>query len=156
MTESSARTLTELYDAAEHNPDWQAVLTGRTRLHVAVMSEPFLSYVFVGKKTVESRFSINRIAPFGRVQPGDLVLMKAGSIIGAFTVAWVKFYDLAEHPLEDIATEYGDRICADADFWLQKSGKRYASLMGISDVRHLPPMAISKADRRAWLTLEAA
>jgi hypothetical protein len=153
MNEISARILTELHDAARAYPDWAAILAERTTLHIAVTAEPFLSYIFVGKKTVESRFSIHRITPYGHVNPGDIVLMKSGGIVGCFTVSWVELHDLTLDPLEDIAAKYGDAICGDADFWAQKSDKRYATLMGIDAVRRLPPVSITKADRRAWLTL---
>ncbi len=155
MTETSARILAELHDAAQTYPDWASLAVEHSSLHIAIMAEPFLSYVFEGKKTVESRFSIHRIAPYGLVRPGDVVLMKAGSIIGSFTVRWVEFHDLSEKPIENIAAKYGDKICGDADFWLQKSDKNYATLVGIGDVRRLPSVIITKTDRRGWLTLPA-
>lgn len=153
MNETTVRILAELHEAAQLHSDWAAVLSGKPTIHIAIMSEPYLSYVFTGKKTVESRFSLHRIAPYNHIKPGDIVLMKAGALTGCFTAAWVEFYNLAEHPLEDIANRYGQAICADADFWIQKSSKRYATLIGIKDVRRLPPLHITKADRRAWLTL---
>ena len=117
------------------------------------MSEPYLSYVFEGKKTVESRFSLHKIAPYRKVKSGDIVFMKAGPIVGCFTVSWVKEFSLAEYPTEIIKKEYGDRICADDDFWRQKASKQYATLIGIEDVHRLTPVAITKHDRRGWITL---
>ncbi len=37
------------------------------RAHLAVMHEPYLSYVLEGRKTIESRFSRHRVAPFDQV-----------------------------------------------------------------------------------------
>lgn len=153
MNETSARIQAELHGAAQTCPAWALALAGRSDVHIAVMAEPFLSYIFTGRKTVESRFSIHRIAPYNRIKPGDIVLLKAGDIIGCFTADWVEFYSLAEQPLEDIAARYGDAIGGDDDFWIQKSSKQYATLIGIRGVRHLPPLHITKTDRRAWLTL---
>src|SRR5947208_15176323 len=45
-------------------------------IHLAVFVEPFLGYVLDGSKTVESRFSVNRCAPFGKVRQGDVALLK--------------------------------------------------------------------------------
>lgn len=128
-------------------------LAGSNRIHLAVMNEPFLKYVFEGKKTIESRFSLHKIAPYQKVQPGDAVFMKAGPVVGRFTVAWVKYFDLSEYPIEKLRQEYDDAICGDADFWKAKSTKRYVTLMGIQDVNRLPPMQIEKRDRRAWVSL---
>ncbi|HEX8762549.1 MAG TPA: hypothetical protein VF733_02205 [Candidatus Saccharimonadales bacterium] len=117
------------------------------------MNEPFLSYVFAGKKTVESRFSLHKIAPYQKVQPGDVVFMKAGPVVGYFTVAWVKYFDLGEYSIEKIRQEYGDTICGDDDFWKTKSTKKYATLIGISNIERLAPHKIEKRDRRAWVSL---
>lgn len=119
------------------------------------MNEPFLTYVFQGKKTIESRFSLHKIAPYQKVQSGDVVFMKAGPIVGYFTVAWVKYFNLSEYPIEKIRQEHGDEICGDADFWKAKSTKRYVTLMGIRDVKRLPPIPIEKRDRRAWVRYES-
>lgn len=155
MNDTAIRILAELYDAGQQHSDWAGLVQSGHRLHIAVMVEPFLSLVFEGRKTVESRFSHHRIAPYRQVQPQDIVLMKAGPIVGCFTVAWVSDIDLTQTPIQHIATTYGSGICGDADFWRQKADKRYATLLGITSVRRLSPLSISKADRRAWLTLAA-
>ena len=153
-TETSSRMLAEIYAATRDHADWAEYnIAAAPAIHIAVMSEPFLSYVFEGRKTVESRFSLHRIAPYGTVQPGDIVCMKAGPIVGCFGVAWVRTYDLRDFPIEAIATEYGGAICADEQFWRRKSSKRYATLMGIEHVQRLTPIRIAKQDRRAWVTL---
>jgi len=154
MTESSARIITELQAAMQTDPGWNAVnLPQAPNIHIAIMSEPFLSYVFDGSKSVESRFSLNKIAPYGKAEPGDMVFMKAGPIVGCFTISWVKTFDLSEYPVVEIANEYGTRICGDDAFWKRKSTKRYATLMGIQNIRRLTPVKITKLDRRAWITL---
>src|SRR4029077_16030744 len=43
---------------------------------VTAREQPFLSLVLNGPKTVESRFSRNRCAPFGEVEGGDIILLK--------------------------------------------------------------------------------
>jgi ASC-1-like (ASCH) protein len=155
MNELSTRIQTELYNATQEYPAWAAALSGHISVHIAVMAEPYLSYILIGKKTVESRFSIHRIAPYKQIRPGDLVLMKAGAIVGCFTAEWVEFHDLTQEPIENIAATHGDEICGDANFWAQKNSKRYATLIGVKDVRNLPPISVSKNDRRAWLMLPA-
>lgn len=149
------RMLAELQTATQSHTDWTKLdLTKAPNIHVAVMSEPFLSYVFSGKKTVESRFSINKIAPYGKAQTGDIVFMKAGPIVGCFTISWVKTFDLQEYPITEIAKEFGIQIRGDEAFWRHKSAKHYATLMGITDTQRLTPIKITKLDRRAWMTLK--
>jgi ASC-1-like (ASCH) protein len=155
MNKTSARILSELHDAARVYDDWAVALRGRGNLHIAVMNEPFLTYILTGEKTVESRFSTHRIAPFERVASGDEVLMKAGPLVGCFVIDWVKYYDLMQAPLDGIIAHYGEQICGDTEFWRQKADKRYATLLGIRDAQRLTPTTITKADRRGWLTLAA-
>ena len=121
--------------------------------HIAVMKQPFLQYVFDGKKTIESRFSLHKIAPYKKVQPGDLVFMKAGPIVGCFTVSWVKYYDLQERSIEEIQHNFGTGICGDTAFWHTKKTKRYATVIGITHVYKIEPIPIEKHDRRAWVAL---
>ncbi len=121
MTQTKARIRTEIYDAAKLSPAWASVLTRERGLHIAIMREPFLSYILTGKKTVESRFSINRIAPYQKVGPGDIILMKSGPIIGCFVAEWVKFYDLTEKPIEDIIATLAMRFAAIATFGVRKT-----------------------------------
>jgi hypothetical protein len=154
--DSSDIILSELCDAVKVHSNWQDLnLRTASAIHIAVMSQPFLPYVFAGKKTVESRFSLHNIAPYQKVAAGDIVLMKAGPIVGSFTAQWVKYFDLERDDIEAIITTYGDRICGDEEFWRRKSAKRYVTLIGIGDVRHLASLHISKFDRRAWMTIVA-
>lgn len=38
------------------------------KIHMALMVEPYLSYILSGEKTIESRFSMKKISPWHRVQ----------------------------------------------------------------------------------------
>ena len=143
----------ELSAAASAHDDWSALWLGGRRVHIAVMAQPFLDRVLDGSKTVESRLSRVRAAPYNQVAAGDLVLLKHGVIVGCFTVAWAKFFDLADTGLATITAGYGNAIQADANFWRSKADACYATLLGISHVSRLTPVLVSKHDRRGWLTL---
>jgi hypothetical protein len=119
------------------------------------MVEPFLTYILSGEKTIESRFSKHAIAPFERVAIDDLVLLKAGPVVASFRVSSTCFMALG-HPdgLARVRATYGRAICAEDDeFWSVRAGKRYATLLGIADVRKLPPVNVPKSDRRGWVIL---
>jgi hypothetical protein len=59
------------------DPAWDLALSrlarGETSLHLAVLTEPFCSWLLEGTKTIESRFSRVRCAPYGTLAEGDIV-----------------------------------------------------------------------------------
>ena len=65
------------------------------RIHIAVMIEPYLSLIQKKKKTVESRFSRNKISPYSRINKGDLVILKksGGGYVAVFEAGNVKFLE---------------------------------------------------------------
>lgn len=143
----------ELLNATRIYDDWRNLNLAKKSMHVAITNEPFLSLILNGTKTIESRFSLHRIAPFNRVSPGSVVFLKAGAVVGCFTVGWVKYFDLVEVPIDRLRDLYGPQICGDTSFWNEKIGKRYATLIDIAKAHPLTPLTISKTDRRAWLSL---
>lgn len=127
-------------------------------IHLAVFNELFLSLVFSGEKKVESRFSINRISPFQRIECGDLVILKesGGPIAGVFVAGQVAFFKQTEEPLvSKIEADFGDLICTahDENFWEKREKANYASLIEIQKVTRLPDFKIEKRDRRGWVIL---
>lgn len=140
-------------------PSWsvlrQAVQQGRT-VHLAVMVEPFLSYILDGKKSIESRFSKHAIAPFYQIEPDDLVLLKltGGPVVGCFATSSVEFVALNEEERKRLRQHYSAAICADPDFWEARQDKRYATLVGVRDVQVLDPAPVAKSDRRGWVVLQ--
>ena len=128
-----------------------------TRLHLAVFIDPYLDWVLDGSKTVESRFSSVRCAPWNMVEADDVVLMKrfSGPIVGAFAIGSVTSYEIEEGDLELIRELFGDAIRPEEDdFWDQRSGAKYATLMGILDCHTIEATPIPKRDRRGWVVLD--
>jgi hypothetical protein len=124
---------------------------------VAVFSEPFLSMVLVGRKTVESRFSQVRCAPFGQVEQGDIILIKrvAGPICGLALARRAWFYDLLHEPIDRIRATYGHTICADDVFWEKRRRSSYATLIELGETTDLEPLSCTKRDRRGWVSLRS-
>jgi hypothetical protein len=156
---SQAEILSQLVDTTVQLPGWrvlrQAVEQQRT-VHLAVMVEPYLTYILEGKKSIESRFSKHAIAPFRQIGADDLVLLKltGGPVVGCFTTSTVEFVNLNTRELERLRTDYSDAICADQDFWEARADKRYATLVGVSDARELRSAPVAKSDRRGWLVMQ--
>lgn len=45
-------------------------------IHLGIFSEPYLTYMLEGKKTIESRFSKNKIIPYNQITKDDIVIVK--------------------------------------------------------------------------------
>lgn len=127
--------------------------------HIAIFAPPFLDLLLAGSKTIESRFSKVRCAPFGIVAPGDVVLIKrsGGPVIGEFTVGRVEQWaDPDAHDQAAIAAKYGRALAADADpsFWQRRAGCRYVTLMWVTGLSvYDRPVPFAKRDRRGWVAL---
>lgn len=149
----------------ELDPEWAPVCSDiargaapRCSLHLAVFVEPYLEYVLEGRKTVESRFSVARFPPYGRVGRGDLVLLKksGGPVVGVCEIGAAWFYQLEPKSWSTIRLEFTRALCAeDPKFWQSRQGASYATLMYVSRVKRITPVSWPKRDRRGWVVLQA-
>jgi hypothetical protein len=130
----------------------------RCAVHLGVFVEPFLSLVLDGSKSVESRFSTRRCAPFHRVGVGDIMLLKgaSGPVKGICEVAKAWYFDLRSTPIAKVRERFGRAICADDDFWRSRQEADYATLLKVQAVRELPPFSCPKRDRRGWVVFPAS
>ena len=98
--------------------------------HLADFRQFFLDLILAGKKTIESRFSQKKIAPYGQISKGDLIKMK------------------------EIKIKYGKEMVADAGslFWKKRSKAKFATLIFIEKVERCK-IPFSKKDRRSWIVL---
>jgi ASCH domain. len=129
-------------------------------LHLAIFRQPFLNLILAGAKTVESRFSQKKILPFGQVEQGDRVFMKAagGNIVGEFTVQKVLYFSPITPEALQVIKHYSTEMCtyADPHFWQRRQDAHYATLLLIKQaIRYPKPYPFPKKDRRAWLKLSA-
>ena len=44
--------------------------------HIVILKKKYYDMVLAGTKTIESRFSMNKCAPYNKVQVGDTLLIK--------------------------------------------------------------------------------
>jgi len=150
-----------LSEVAAHDSFWNkyfdASVQGPVGIHLAVFVEPYLSFVLSGTKTVESRFSVNKLAPFELVHEGDVVLLKktGGPIVGLCRVSHVWNFKLEPKTWSEIRNDFADALCAqDPSFWDQRKEASYATLMRVDNVLTIPPIKIDKRDRRGWVVLK--
>ena len=160
------RLVEELKNAIQGNGFWRDYLASLSAssstpfsIHLAILLEPYLKFILEGSKTVESRFSRHRIAPYGAVAPGDVVLLKGSSaraVSGLCIVRKVWSYQLNSDNLQHIKNGFASALRADASsFWEERKTARFVTLMRIAEVSPLPPIGVHKRDRRGWVVLRS-
>lgn len=124
-------------------------------LHLGVFTEPFLTYMLEGKKTIESRFSKNKIMPYNGISKDDIVIVKksGGNIEGYFTIKKVLFFNLNETSIDEIKLKYNNQLCVDEIFWISKSNSNYATLIIIDKIVKLNPFHIDKKGMQTWIKI---
>lgn len=121
--------------------------------HLAIMSKGYIEKILSGEKTIESRFSKNRISPFHRVNVGEKVyLQEVGkSVTAMFEIGDVIYFeDLNEKSIEEIRHKYQAQIAADDSFWKDKKTSKYGTLIFISNPIKVAPFKVYKNDRSAF------
>ena len=141
----------------DHLKDFSANSTFQgPQLHLAIFVEPYLTFILDGKKTVESRFSCVRCAPFDKVRANDLILLKrsGGAVAGICRVEAAWFYKINRDVLTEIRHNFAAQICpAESGFWSERAASSYATLISLVDVVRVPEFRIKKRDRRGWVTI---
>lgn len=124
--------------------------------HLGIFTEPCLSYMMIGKKTIESRFSKNKIVPYNKITKDDVVFIKksGGNILGYLTIKEILFFDLNITSIFDIRKKYAKELCVDESFWEQKKDSNYATLIIIDSIVKLQPFKINKKGMQTWLILK--
>ena len=153
----------ELLRQVDGHGFWLTYLTDATLptshigIHLAVFSEPFLTMVLSGEKTIESRFSRNRCAPYGEIGDGDIILVKevSGPICGIALARRIWCYDLVAEPIERIRHRFGAGIRADEEFWASRADAHYATLIELDAAASIAKVNCDKRDRRGWVALRS-
>lgn len=126
------------------------------QIHLGIFTEPCLTYMLNGKKTIESRFSKNKIMLFEKITKDDIVLIKksGGNIVAYFTIKEILFFDLQKNAIEKIKAKYNKALCVDDSFWEKKKDSRYATLIKIDKLVELKPFSIHKKGMQTWILLQ--
>ncbi len=126
--------------------------------HLAIMSKGYIEKILSGEKSIESRFSVNRISPFGKIKAGEKVYLKeTGKPVSAsFEVESVLFFsDLDKGKITEIRAKYGNQICAEEDFWQIKQQARYATLIFVKNPKRVKPFKVEKSNRSAFMSVSS-
>jgi hypothetical protein len=130
--------------------------------HLGIFANPYPDLILDGKKSIESRWSVHRIAPYGVSKKGDIVFVKrsSGLVEGYFTMKGVKSPGLSGINAEQVAKireQYQAELAiTDPTFWQERAKDHYVTLIWIDQPTRCTPFAIEKIDRRSWIVLKKA
>ena len=125
--------------------------------HIAILRQPFFDMVLSGEKTIESRWSMNKIAPYNKVGVGDEILLKLTGqpVTATAKVKEVKYYELTPQKAEDIRLRYGKEIGTDKfENWQCTLQKKYCTLIWLDDVKKISPMQVKRSNGAGWIVVK--
>lgn len=132
--------------------------------HLAIMKKPVIEAILNGVKTIETRFSQHKIAPFGQVSIGDIIYMKppGEDIIGQFRVKKVFSYEgLTTEDIDKIFKYFGKQIgignkVIDEGYHQEKRNSSFGTLIFLSESERFitSPIKVKKKDLRGWVVLD--
>jgi ASC-1-like (ASCH) protein len=138
--------------------------------HVAILKKAnlkkgdnLLKDILDGRKTIESRWYVNKVAPWNRITACDWVYLKEAGcpVVTKACVKDVKQYEkLTDSVVSEIIEMYGEQIAPGLSYedffswWQTQKNKRFLVLVFLSDVIKLEPFDIDKTGygvSSAWL-----
>lgn len=119
-------------------------------IHIAIMNKSFgnlIAKILSGEKRVESRWSKNKVAPWGRVKRGDRIYFKnsGGPVIAVAEVEKVRQFEKKDF-------DEARKLFPASDKWVR--GKNYCVLIWLKNPKRVKPFKINKSgfgSAAAWL-----
>lgn len=125
--------------------------------HIAILRQPFFDMVLNGEKTIESRWSMHKVAPYGKVSVGDEILLKetGKDVTATAKVKDVKYFELTPEKVEEIRIKYGKQIGTDKfEDWQSTLQKKYCTLIWLGDVKAISPLKVKRSNGAGWIVLQ--
>ena len=125
--------------------------------HIAILKQPFFDMVLSGEKTIESRWSMHKVAPYNKVSVGDKILLKeTGKDVTATAIAKkVQYYELTPQLVEEINQKYGKEIgTSKFKDWQATLQKKYCTLIWLGDVKKVDPIKVKRSNGAGWLVCD--
>lgn len=134
--------------------------------HIAIMRKSWglLPKILTGEKTIESRWYMNRYAPWGKIKQGDIVYFKDSGrpVTVKTTVAKVIQYDnLTPTKVRETLKKYGTKdglgINEIEKYYQMFKDKSYCLLVFLKNPQKIRPFEIDKSGygaMAAWMCIE--
>lgn len=122
--------------------------------HLAVFDKTTALAILSGQKSIDTRFSKHKVAPFSQLSTGDIVYVKitGKEIIGQFKVKKVIYFqELEPSDIQKIYKTWGNQIKSSS----VKAVAKFGTLIFIGESERFltSPLKIDKKDRRGWVVL---
>ncbi len=124
--------------------------------HIAILRQPFFDMVLSGEKTIESRWSMNKVAPYNKVKVGEIIYLKetGKDVTATAKVKQVRYYELTPERVEEISIKYGKEIVTDKfKDWQSTLHKKYCTLIWLEDVKKVEPIKVPRSNGAGWLVV---
>ena len=134
--------------------------------HIAIMKKSWnlLEKILSGKKKIESRWYMNRYAPWNRILPGETIYFKNSGepvSIQAEVEKVLQFENLSPEKVKEILDEWGgaDGIAIDdiPKFFQLFKSKNYCMLIFLKNPKAIKPFEINKKGfglMAAWICVD--
>ncbi len=130
--------------------------------HLAILNKKLnlLQKIISGEKTIESRWYVNRKAPYGCIKKGDVVYFKNSGepvTVKASVSDVLQFDNLNDAKILQILKEYGKWIGIDESHASSFKGKRDCILVFLENVKPVEPFDINKKGygmMSAWISVD--
>jgi len=109
------------------------------------------------QKTIESRWSMNKIAPYEKVKVGDILLLKemGQPVTATAVVEKAEFFKLTPEIVNELRIKFGKQIGTDKEEdWKSTLNKKYGSLIWLKDVKEITPMQVKRSNGSGWIMLK--
>ncbi len=106
-------------------------------IHVAILKPDLVQAVLDGRKTVESRLTVQPRPPLGVIEAGERLFLKVSS--GPFRATAVasavrEYRDLDPAGVRGLHAEWNDRVLGPTAYWQAKAGSRFAVMVTLTRV----------------------
>ena len=125
-------------------------------IHVVILQRRYLELILGGRKTVESRLTKTAGPPFGKVEVGQRLFIKAsgGPFMATAVVGEVASYDnLTADRIRQLYRQYNAAVCGEVDYWKLKRDSRYATFITLEQVEPLDVGPAYNRSLQAWHVL---
>lgn len=130
--------------------------------HLAILNKQLnlLQKIISGEKTIESRWYVNKKAPYGVIKKGDIIYFKDSGepvTVKAFVSEVLQFDNLDDDKRLQILNKYGKRLGVNEGYASNIKGKKYCVLVFLENVKEIEPFDIDKKGygmMSAWISVE--
>lgn len=125
--------------------------------HIAIFRQPFFDMVLSGKKTIESRWSMKKVAPYNKVKVGDELLLKQTNhdVTATAKVKDVKYFELTPQIADEIKSKWNKEIgIYKFENWELYRNKKYCTLIWFEDVKQTQPIKVKRSNGSGWIVVK--